>query len=337
MEEVKVCIWRLCVIAVLLGLTVWPSAQAAPIVLDIPVTFAVRYEHARPSQCYQVRRPASGLVTATIEGPGRWDLCIGTQMCPTDCFDSGSRTASAEPMQDGDYYFVMLVSKDPGKTGTLSIFETGKPVAGSAGVAGGNPLGCFVDKDQRDLVGAHSYADTASACIAFCASKGFKYAAKQAGTHCFCGNSYGRYGPSSACVSCRGLPATDCGGSYANYVWEITAATTGTIPPKVPEPTPPPPSAAPAGGSAGHPIGCFVDREQRDLTGAHSHADNASACIAFCASKGFKYAAKQAGTHCFCGDSYGRYGASNACVSCRGLPASDCGGSYANFVWEVGK
>lgn len=103
-------------------------AQPAPIAIEIPAKFAVKYEHARPSQCYIVRRPASGRVTATIDGPGRWDVCVGMSMCPTDCFDSGMRTANAEPLQGGDFYYVMLVSKDPGTTGTLSIFETGKPV-----------------------------------------------------------------------------------------------------------------------------------------------------------------------------------------------------------------
>jgi hypothetical protein len=43
------------------------------------------------------------------------------------------RTASAEPMQSGDFYYVMLVSKDPGITGTLSIFETGKPLTPAMG------------------------------------------------------------------------------------------------------------------------------------------------------------------------------------------------------------
>jgi len=200
----------------------------------------------------------------------------------------------------------------------------------------GKPIGCFVDKDQRDLDGAHSYANDASACVAFCASKGFRYAAKQAGTQCFCGNTYGRYGASTACVECRGLSAAHCGGSYANFVWEVSQANPSPSPqiaaPPV-SPTPPVGAVTPVG----KPIGCFVDKDQRDLGGAHSYADDASACVGFCASKGFRYAAKQAGTHCFCGNTYGRYGASTACVECRGLSAAHCGGSYANFVWEVTK
>jgi hypothetical protein len=322
---------------VTLSLASLQLAQAANIAIEIPAEFPVRYDPARPAQCFEVRRPESGRITANIDGSGQWDVCIGTLMCPTDCFDSGMRTATAEPLQEGDSYYVMVVSRDPAATGTLAIFETGNPAPGAAVTAGGSPIGCFADQDQRDLVGAHSYADDARACIAFCASKGFKYAAKQAGTHCFCGDSYGRYGASTACVSCRGLTAGDCGGSYANFVWEVAKGAPPAAPPEVPAPPVSAPGAAGTAATGGKPIGCFADREQRDLVGAHAFADDAAACIALCASKGFKYAAKQAGTHCFCGNSYGRYGTSTACVSCRGLTAGDCGGSYANFVWEVAR
>jgi hypothetical protein len=119
-----------------------------------------------------------------------------------------------------------------------------------------------------------------------------------------------------------------------------TVSVTADIKTEVPPPVQVAASPAPASGATtakGRPIGCFADKDQRDLGGAQSFANDAGACVAYCAAKGFKYAAKQAGTQCFCGNSYGRYGSSTACVSCRGLTAGDCGGSYANFVWEVTK
>jgi len=97
----------------------------APITLDLPASFTIRYPADNPKQCYRVRRPANGKITATVQGEGRWDVCIGDQMCPLDCMDSGQRTATTEPLTQGLYYFVRVVSKSPGVAGTLSIFPAG--------------------------------------------------------------------------------------------------------------------------------------------------------------------------------------------------------------------
>ena len=54
--------------------------------------------------------------------------------------------------------------------------------------------------------------------------------------------------------------------------------------------------------------------------------------------QGSKYAATQAGAHCFCGDDYDRYGPSNGCKSkCPGNQAETCGGGWANEVFQVGE
>jgi hypothetical protein len=94
------------------------------ITVDIPVAFDVRYPALSPSQCYRVARPADGRITAQINGPGNWEVCIGDQLCPVDCFDSGQRTASTEPLTSGTWYYVKVISKSPDATASLSIRPT---------------------------------------------------------------------------------------------------------------------------------------------------------------------------------------------------------------------
>ena len=51
--------------------------------------------------------------------------------------------------------------------------------------------------------------------------QGFAFAGAQYADQCFCGNSYGKYGPSTSCdMQCTGdqRPDTFCGGSWANTV-----------------------------------------------------------------------------------------------------------------------
>jgi len=57
-------------------------------------------------------------------------------------------------------------------------------------------------------------------------------------------------------------------------------------------------------------------------------------CIQACYNAGYKYAGAQYGTYCFCGNSYGKYGASTQCnMACGGESGSICGGSLANSIW----
>lgn len=116
----------------------------------------------------------------------------------------------------------------------------------------------------------------------------------------------------------------------------------GTAPPSAaaPAPVPPPlvasaPAPRPPAIYSGRYLGCFADRVQRDLTGPSMLQPNPQACISTCGAGGFRYASMQAGRYCFCGNSYGRYGPSTACVACPEAAGETCGGQWANAVWEV--
>ena len=99
-------------------------------------------------------------------------------------------------------------------------------------------LGCFNDDGSRDLPNEPIATSTMSieSCIAHCAGKGYAYAAVQFGSHCFCGNTYGRQGalPRARCeeVRCSGNPNQWCGGSWSNDVYATSRVAT-------PSPTPP--------------------------------------------------------------------------------------------------
>lgn len=94
-------------------------------------------------------------------------------------------------------------------------------------------------------------------------------------------------------------------------------------------------SANPPAVYSGRYVGCFADREQRDLEGPQALQASPQACINYCAEQEFRFASMQNGNHCFCGNSYGRYGASDACGMCAGRPDENCGGTWANAVWEL--
>ena len=94
---------------------------------------------------------------------------------------------------------------------------------GGAGVSGTSGfLGCFRDEAVRDLSGPGMSAGdmTAGRCVAWCRDQGFPYAGAQYGSQCFCGNTYGRYGPANNCnMRCAGDPSQACGGEWANSVF----------------------------------------------------------------------------------------------------------------------
>ena len=92
-----------------------------------------------------------------------------------------------------------------------------------AGDAALDSLGCYQDKGgTRDLpVEPYSSSDnTIEACITACTDNNYPYAGAQDGIQCFCGKSYGAFGPSNACSSpCPGNDAEICGGPYANSIY----------------------------------------------------------------------------------------------------------------------
>jgi hypothetical protein len=73
----------------------------------------------------------------------------------------------------------------------------------------------------------------------------------------------------------------------------------------------------------------------RDLSGSVSSSLSLTndQCRASCVSKGFLYSGTQSGSFCFCGNSHGRFGTSNACTTgCLGYLGEICGGPLANSV-----
>ena len=112
----------------------------------------------------------------------------------------------------------------------VSVPPVGAQDSGSSTQAGGgdktaaNYLGCYTDRQDRDLQGATGPGPTNEACQAFCADRGFPFAATQWGSQCFCGNTYGKYGqvPESSCnMGCSGNPSEKCGGWWANSVYSV--------------------------------------------------------------------------------------------------------------------
>jgi hypothetical protein len=95
-------------------------------------------------------------------------------------------------------------------------------------------LGCYKDQPARDLTGASFGGDgmTTSSCQAYCAAQGFRYAATQFASQCYCGNSAGRYGRAAAVVCnmpCAGNAAKKCGGIWANSVYDLGGSGTAAI------------------------------------------------------------------------------------------------------------
>ncbi|WDP86113.1 MAG: hypothetical protein HUN05_14065 [Desulfobacter sp.] len=86
--------------------------------------------------------------------------------------------------------------------------------------------GCYRDSASRDLNGYtfNSNNMTTQGCMDVCKAKGFRYAATQYVSHCFCSNTYGKYGPSQGCnMKCSGNAAEICGGGWANSVYELAS------------------------------------------------------------------------------------------------------------------
>ncbi|MBW3000210.1 WSC domain-containing protein [Candidatus Woesearchaeota archaeon] len=87
-------------------------------------------------------------------------------------------------------------------------------------------IGCYEDDYERDLSGFEfTNSDlTPSMCIDKCSEMGFKYAATQYETECYCDNDYGMYGekPDEECnYECGGDPDSYCGGYWRNMVYRV--------------------------------------------------------------------------------------------------------------------
>lgn len=102
-------------------------------------------------------------------------------------------------------------------------------------------VGCFNDDGNRDMNCKYTHKNPAQ-CVAYCKTEGFRYAAIQAGYHCFCDNTYNT--PAAHYVA---APDSDCGtefprtgGNWRNAVYRVvTTPDPWLIPPPTSAPTAP--------------------------------------------------------------------------------------------------
>jgi len=85
--------------------------------------------------------------------------------------------------------------------------------------------------------------------------------------------------------------------------------------------------------------GCYKDNTQRDLPfgGPQSNSMTVETCQASCKQNNYQYAGLQNGEECWCGNSYGKYGADlSACnTNCAGNANEFCGQSFHNDVYST--
>ena len=71
----------------------------------------------------------------------------------------------------------------------------------------------------------------------------------------------------------------------------------------------------------------------KDQDGGMTH----EICVHHCYDQGYLFAGTQYGEECWCGNSYGKHGASSSCdMPCTGDPFQNCGGSRSNWVMTTG-
>jgi len=238
------------------------------------------------------------------------DRCRGTAGCAAWAFSRCSN--------DGDSYHLCWLKHGLGQrvanqcrvSGTISAPPPPPP-------QGGDYVGCFEDRDSRDLNG-YSFSNggmTVETCRAEGSRRGFQFAGVQYSSQCFCGNSYGRYGQKAdgECnMQCSGNGGEKCGAGWRNSVWK----------------------------SGSDYRGCFVDDGNRDIQGAviDSASMTIGTCRRECARRGFSLAGLQYSSQCFCGNSAGRYGQKpdGECnMPCSGDGSQKCGSAWRNSVWSA--
>jgi len=176
-------------------------------------------------------------------------------------------------------------------------------------------VGCFTDSSDRDLWAASnsSHVISQETCSEFCSNYYTPYFGLQNGTECFCGYSYGSYGPSTSCtVKCAGNPSETCGGVNANSVYRVQL---DVVPLSITY------------------EGCYGDGSARDLPVSKPSIGSVQECASNCIK--YEYFGVQSGSQCFCGNKYGTYGISKGCTSpCNGNTTQTCGGSHVNSIYS---
>lgn len=91
-------------------------------------------------------------------------------------------------------------------------------------------------------------------------------------------------------------------------------------------------------------LGCFKDigginlADPHDLNGyvLQSSRMTQQLCLSECSARGYTYGAPRYGQYCFCGNTYGRYGAATNCSTpCFGDATKICGGLQANQIYQL--
>ncbi len=191
-------------------------AVLVALILSAPV-------QAMDTREYEVISRDQGSVSVTM---GKFDFCALTAVT------SGGFNSTCIIQKQGENW--VLTAVDPGKPDAYvgqsqgcraTCFSMkGAPVATSPTAGQARYLGCFRDNWTRDLSGytTNNPGMTTQMCVNLCREKGSTYAATQYGQHCFCGNSYGKYGPATNCdMKCSGNTGEICGGSFANSVYSV--------------------------------------------------------------------------------------------------------------------
>lgn len=188
-------------------------------------------------------------------------------------------------------------------------------------------LGCFEDKAARDIP-THLPAGDGNykACFEAAQNVGLKYAGLQAGSVCFGGEEYGKYGEKEdkECnQECNKDKGKMCGAGWRNSVFmvpEIKYPAHETI----------------MGESY---VGCFVDKAERDLPHnlpvGNGHYKK---CFDEASRMGYKFAGLQYSAECWAGNEHGKYGKkpdAQCHMECRNDAGHKCGSTWRNSVFEV--
>lgn len=192
------------------------TVAMATVTISIPA-------QAMETREFEVISRDQGAVSITM---GKYDFCALTAVT------AGGFNSTCIVQKQGESW--VLTAIDPGKPDAyvgesqgcratcFSMKGASQVTTPTTGTA--RYIGCFKDNWTRDLTGYTTNAPnmTTQMCVNLCREKGAAYAATQYGQHCFCGNSYGKYGPATNCdMKCGGNAAEMCGGSFANSVYSI--------------------------------------------------------------------------------------------------------------------
>eukprot|EP00918_Siedleckia_nematoides_P042128 GHVU01091849.1.p1 GENE.GHVU01091849.1~~GHVU01091849.1.p1 ORF type:complete len:1811 (+),score=260.22 GHVU01091849.1:3097-8529(+) len=211
-----------------------------------------------------------------------------------------------------------------GGSGHVSVYttrqhETDRPLV--------SYMGCYNSRTSSlqpyDLDHVGPQADTgfvpvAMGCWEYCAEKSFEFAGVNKGTGCFCGHSYGRFGPAADAAACEEHKdardnKTPMGGENVTAVYYTHASYEGCF-----------------ADESGHHVSHQPTRGNPDVQ------MTIPKCVNYCKLRGYGYAALQGGHHCQCGHTTPLSIVSDKCTTpCGGSTRQTCGGTRANSIYKL--